>query len=149
MSKLSNTTGHENYIYLPPYLFLFIWGFLFILIIALAKPDSSGRACGRWWRWAACSSGARAPRHCKMLIWTRRRRERICHFIGSLVGDEKRAKPSRAQLLPQARPTSPFSCVDTAAGGGKLQVQPPPLPPWQLMMGSLARDTAKIVAAKG
>lgn len=26
MSKLSNTISHENYSYLPPYLFLFIWG---------------------------------------------------------------------------------------------------------------------------
>lgn len=105
MSKLSNTISHENYSYLPPYLFLFIWGVLFILIIALPKPDSSGRrranlsACGHWCCWTACCSKFRAPRECETLIWTRRQRGRICYFIAGLGVDLKRAKPSRLQPL--------------------------------------------------
>lgn len=128
-------------------------GVLFILIIALAKPDSSGRrrdslsACGRCCCWVACSSGAGVPRHCKMLTWTRRRREKVCHFTASLAGDEKRTKPSKAPLLPQARPTSPYSLG--SAGWTLPKVPPAPTPTLAADDGLLGKDTAKIVAAKG
>ena len=70
-------------------------------------------------------------------------------FIGSLVGDEKRAKRSRVQLLPQACPTSPYSLGGAGwtlpQGEESFRFNPPPLPPQQLMMGSLAGTQPKLL----
>ena len=97
MSKLSNTISHENYSYLPAYLFLFIWGFLFILITALAKPDSSGRERAAAELPAAAGQGAWALQNTDLDKEAKREDLPLHH----------KEVMRKKQSLPQVRPTSP------------------------------------------
>lgn len=149
MSKLSNTISHENYSYLPPYLFLFIWELLFILIVALAKLWQREGQSLRMWPVAFLCYLRQGGQGAQALQNTDLDKEERREGLPLLEGDGEKSKAFQDAAPSPGTSYSPLQLgrcwVDNATGEGKLEVQTSPLPLWQLMMGSLAGTRPKLL----
>lgn len=149
MSTLSNTISHENYSYLPPYLFLFIWEFLFILIVALAELWQREGQSLRTWPVVFLSYLQQRGQGARALQNTDLDKEERREGLPLLVGDGEKSKAFQGAAPSPGTSYSPLQLgrcwVDNATGEGKLEVQTSPLPPRQLMVGSSAGTRPKLL----